>query len=103
LSGRASGQRLPATVESIASCGNYLKVLVLNVSRASTAEYDLTPRQVEILDLIGRGLSNRDIGEVLGISINTVKAHAKNIYGKLGVHGRMQAAQRAAELNLIAR
>ena len=58
----------PVKIESIASAGNHLKVLVTPVSNVATTEYDLTLRQVEILNLIGRGLSNRDIGDVLELA-----------------------------------
>jgi LuxR family maltose regulon positive regulatory protein len=61
----------------------------------------LSERELEVLRLLAAGLSYREIAEELYVSINTVKAHAKNIYSKLGVHGRMQAAQRAQELSLI--
>jgi LuxR family maltose regulon positive regulatory protein len=61
----------------------------------------LSERELQVLRLLAAGLSYREIAEELYISINTVKAHAKNIYSKLGVHGRMQAAQRAKELNLL--
>jgi LuxR family maltose regulon positive regulatory protein len=61
----------------------------------------LSERELDVLRLLSAGLSYREIAEELHISINTVKAHAKNIYSKLGVHGRMQAAQRAKELNLL--
>jgi TolB-like protein/DNA-binding CsgD family transcriptional regulator len=53
--------------------------------------YDLTPRQIEILNLVGRGLSNRDIGEVLGISINTVKVHIGALMSALDVSNRTEA------------
>jgi LuxR family maltose regulon positive regulatory protein len=62
----------------------------------------LSERELEVLGLLAAGLSYREIAEELYVSINTVKAHAKNIYSKLGVHGRMQAAQRAAQLKLLA-
>ena len=61
----------------------------------------LSERELEVLRLLSAGLSYREIAEELYVSINTVKAHAKNIYSKLGVHGRMQAAQQAQELKLL--
>ena len=61
----------------------------------------LTERELSVLRFLAAGLSYREIAEELYISINTVKAHAKNIYSKLGVHGRMQAAQKAKELSLL--
>jgi LuxR family maltose regulon positive regulatory protein len=61
----------------------------------------LSDRELEVLRLLAAALSYREIAEELFVSINTVKAHTKNIYSKMGVHGRMQAAQRAKELHLI--
>jgi LuxR family maltose regulon positive regulatory protein len=61
----------------------------------------LSDRELEVLRLVAVGLSNREIAEELYLSINTVKTHTKNIYGKLNVRGRMQAVDRAEELNLL--
>jgi LuxR family maltose regulon positive regulatory protein len=61
----------------------------------------LTDRELEVLDLISRGYSNQDIVDALVISLNTVKKHASNIYGKLGVRSRTQAVARAQELGLL--
>jgi LuxR family maltose regulon positive regulatory protein len=61
----------------------------------------LSERELEVLRLVAAGLSNREIAEELYLSINTVKAHTKNIYSKLNVRGRMQAADRARELDLL--
>ena len=71
------------------------------IANGSELVEPLSERELEVLRLLAAGLSYREIAEELYVSINTVKAHAKNIYSKLGVHGRMQAAQRAAELTLI--
>ncbi|HSM59121.1 MAG TPA: LuxR C-terminal-related transcriptional regulator [Candidatus Sulfomarinibacteraceae bacterium] len=61
----------------------------------------LTEREQEVLDLLAAGLTNREIGEALVISPQTVKKHAGNIYGKLGVGNRTEAVGRARELNLL--
>lgn len=61
----------------------------------------LTPREHEILGLIAQGLSNREIGEKLFVSENTVKTHSSRIFDKLGVSRRVQAVQKARELGLI--
>ena len=60
----------------------------------------LTGREVEILKLISKGLSNSEIAEGLGVTNNTIKTHIKNIYGKLQVNRRVQAVARAKELNI---
>jgi LuxR family maltose regulon positive regulatory protein len=61
----------------------------------------LTERELEILNLIAAGLSNKVIAETLFITVGTVKRHSMNIYGKLGVNSRTQATVKARELNLI--
>jgi LuxR family maltose regulon positive regulatory protein len=61
----------------------------------------LSEREVEVLQLIAAGLSNREIATRLFLSLNTVKAHTRNIYGKLGVHSRIQAVARAQEVGLL--
>ena len=58
-------------------------------------------REIEVLKLIQEGASNSEIAEELFISINTVKTHILNIYGKLDVHSRTKAVAKAKELNLI--
>ena len=62
---------------------------------------DLTTRQLDILRLINRGLSNQGIAQKLFLSPNTVKWYNSNIFGKLGVNSRTQAVVEARRLNLI--
>ena len=61
----------------------------------------LTPRELEILALIAEGLSNREIGEKLFVSENTVKTHSSRLFAKLGVSRRVQAVKRAKDLRII--
>ena len=61
----------------------------------------LTRRELELLDLLAQRLTYREIGERLVISLNTVKRHVSNIYGKLGVSKRRQAIVRAQEVGLL--
>ncbi len=61
----------------------------------------LTEREREILALLARGASNREISETLYIASGTVKNHLSNILGKLGVRDRTQAALKARELGLL--
>jgi LuxR family maltose regulon positive regulatory protein len=61
----------------------------------------LTDREQEVLQLMAAGLRNHEIAEKLVISPGTVKKHASNIYGKLDVHSRTEAAAKARELELF--
>jgi LuxR family maltose regulon positive regulatory protein len=61
----------------------------------------LSEREAEVLQLLGAGRSNREIGLALSISLATVKWHASNIYGKLGVGNRTEAVVRAQQLGLL--
>ena len=62
----------------------------------------LSEREQEVLQLIAEGLTNPEIAARLFLALNTVKAHARNIYGKLGVHSRTQAVARARALGVLA-
>jgi len=64
-------------------------------------ELGITPREHEILSLIAEGLSNREIGERLFVSENTVKTHSSRLFDKMDVNRRVQAVQKGKELGLI--
>jgi DNA-binding NarL/FixJ family response regulator len=61
----------------------------------------LTPREVEVVQLLAEGLTNRLIGERLGISEHTAKFHVNAILGKLGASTRSEAVAQAARLGLV--
>jgi LuxR family maltose regulon positive regulatory protein len=63
----------------------------------------LSERELEVLRLIADGLTNREIATRLFLSLNTVKAHTRNIYGKLNVHSRTQAIARSQALGILPR
>ncbi len=69
-------------------------------SSGGTIEH-LTEREREILTLVAKGASNREIAEALYITEGTVKNHFSNVLGKLGVRDRTQAALKAKELGLV--
>lgn len=79
------------------------------VPAASTFERDarrveslgITPRELEILELIASGLSNREIADRISVSENTVKTHSSRLFEKLGARRRTQAVQLGKESRLI--
>ena len=61
----------------------------------------LTGRELDVLREIANGRSNKEIGEILFISLATVKTHVLNIYRKLEVNSRVLAVEKARELNIL--
>ncbi len=61
----------------------------------------ITPRELEILELIARGLSNKEIAARVFVSENTVKTHSSRVFEKLGARRRTQAVQMGKEYRLI--
>ena len=88
---------------------HYVSTILAGVRQVSSmTDYDdqplidpLSERELELLQLLADGLSNREIAEHLIIAVGTVKAHTVSIYRKLNVNSRMQAVARARELNLL--
>jgi len=82
--------------------------IVLPVARPLPASDDLTaiepltPRELEVLELVTEGLPNKAIAIRLGISDQTVKFHLASILGKLGASNRTDAVRRAVRLGLVA-
>ena len=68
---------------------------------AENFEEPLTPREVQVLELLAEGLPNKAIAARLGISDQTVKFHVSSISGKLGAANRTDAVRRAARRGLI--
>jgi two-component system, NarL family, response regulator LiaR len=72
---------------------------VQNVERLQ--ELRITPRELQILELIAGGLSNREIAERIFVSENTVKTHSSRLFDKLSARRRTQAVQIGKQLGLI--
>ena len=75
--------------------------LAENRSSMKPATEPLTMRELELLELVGEGLSNRALSEKLSISTNTVKYHLKNIFQKLGAQNRAEAVAHAMRTGIL--
>ena len=71
------------------------------LNQGNLQELGVTRRELEILELIASGLSNREIAEKLFVSENTVKTHSSRLFDKLSAKRRTQAVQIGKELGLI--
>lgn len=71
------------------------------LNRQRLRELSITPRELEILELIANGMSNREIAEKLFVSESTVKTHSSRLFDKLSAKRRTQAVQIGKELGLI--
>jgi two-component system, NarL family, response regulator LiaR len=89
-------KEVPVPVEVSVSRGPFVR------NAARQAELSITARELEILEEIAAGLSNREIAEKLFVSENTVKTHSGRLFDKLGAKRRTQAVQRARDEGLIA-
>jgi len=100
---------MPAyTANLLAAFGEQAKDDTLPSADARTIEFSpsslvepLSKRELEVLELIAQGLSNREISESLVLALSTVKGHNQNIYGKLQAQRRTEAIARARELGLL--
>lgn len=78
----------------------HLPALLSSQSKSPLVE-PLSEREQEVLRLLAAGLANPEIAQELTVTVHTVRSHVKSIYGKLSVHSRWEAAQRARELGLL--
>jgi LuxR family maltose regulon positive regulatory protein len=97
-----AGQLLVALAgETDAEAGEDRAAPQPTVDPSSVLVEPLTDREMDVLRLLNTTLSSAEIAEHLFISVHTARSHIKNIYGKLGVHRRMDAVHRAQQLRLI--
>jgi DNA-binding NarL/FixJ family response regulator len=78
-----------------------LRRLTLDAEAGGPKEIRFTPREIEILELLSDGVSNKEVAKVLGVSEETVKSQLKHLYEKLGASDRAQAVAISLRQNLI--
>jgi two-component system nitrate/nitrite response regulator NarL len=94
---------LAAALQLVAAGGTYVPADYAQPGRVAPREAvgHLTPRETEVLALLAGGRSNKEIGRALELQEITVKLHVRNIFRKLGVRNRVEAANAAARLDLL--
>jgi len=86
------------------------KTIMIEKERPAHFEFDskacealgISKRELEVLELMAKGLSNTEIAETLFVSLNTIKTHGARLFDKLEVNRRTQAVEKAKRLRLIA-
>ena len=101
--GAAPLEELAATVAAQAGMSLDQRAAAVPRPRFERVELDLTRRELEVLALLARGCSNREISEEFVLSPRTVETHVQRIFMKLDVHNRTSATLRAQELGLVGR
>ena len=79
------------------------KALLEGSATEPLPDYDLTPREYEVLGLLVQGLSNTEISHELSVTHSTVKAHVSNILSKMGASSRAEAVSLAIRHKLTGR
>jgi DNA-binding CsgD family transcriptional regulator len=71
------------------------------VFKANDVQHQISTREIELLGLLAQGLSYSSCAETMGISLNTVQSHVRNVYRKLNVSNQTQAINKARSVGVI--
>ncbi len=96
LLGSVAGLRLAAPGEQAAAA-----IVARNREAAGGSDFELTPRELDVLALLAEGASNKMIAQRLGISVHTAKFHVGSLLDKLDATGRTDAVAHAARRGVI--
>ncbi|MCC8966873.1 helix-turn-helix transcriptional regulator [Bradyrhizobium sp. Pear76] len=96
LLGSVAGLRLAAPGEQAAAA-----IVARNREAAAAGDFELTPRELDVLALLAEGASNKMIAQRLGISVHTAKFHVGSLLDKLDATGRTDAVAHAARRGVI--
>jgi DNA-binding NarL/FixJ family response regulator len=97
----AQPEELIMAIRTVREGGRYLPESIASRLAARPQRRNFTPRELDVLDLLRRGLSNREIGLALGLSENTAKTHVKGLFFKLEAADRAEAVARAYDRGLL--
>jgi len=97
----STGEKLIPALRAVAAGEKWIPKEVATRLASRKLFEDLTPRELQVLQQMAKGLANKEIGDVLDISGHTVKDHLKNILGKLRVADRTEAVTVALQRGII--
>jgi two-component system NarL family response regulator len=92
---------LESAIRTVHAGGRHLPADIAGRLADHVSAPSLTPREVAVLELVARGLSNAEIGAALSVSAGTIKTHLKRIFPKLGVADRTAAALAAVQRGIV--
>lgn len=95
------GEELIKAIKTVSEGGQYIPPGVAQRLAEPPPGAELTERELQVLQLLIKGLSNKEIGDILGFTENTAKFHLKNILGKLHVSDRTEAATVAFQRGIV--
>ena len=97
----ATGQELIPAIQAVAAGQRWIPKEVAKRLASRKLFEELTSREVQVLQLLGKGLANKQIGDMLNITEHTVKDHLKSVFGKLQVVDRTEAVTAAIHRGII--
>jgi DNA-binding NarL/FixJ family response regulator len=97
----STGEKLIPALRAVAAGEKWIPKEIATRLASRKLFEDLTPRELQVLQQMAKGLANKEIGDVLDISGHTVKDHLKNILGKLRVADRTEAVTVALQRGII--
>jgi DNA-binding NarL/FixJ family response regulator len=97
----ATGQELIPAIQAVASGQRWIPKEIAKRLASRKLFEELTQREVQVLQLLVKGLANKQIGDNLDISEHTVKDHLKSVFGKLQVEDRTEAVTAAIQRGII--
>lgn len=92
---------LLAAIRAVLKGERWLPPLIARLAAERARQPDLSSRQLEVLDLVAKGLTNKEIGGILGFSAEGAKQHLHQIYQKLGVSTRAEATAEALRRGIL--
>lgn len=97
----ATGQELIPAIQAVAAGQRWIPKEIAKRLASRKLFEELTPREVQVLQLLIKGLPNKQIAEMLTITEHTVKDHLKSVFGKLHVEDRTEAVTAAIQRGII--